>query len=188
MVLLGFWIGRAHLKAVLTKALGRASEVTTATRYVVPQRGNRLGGGSIAMSIWLWIMGTKLWVALLFVGLAVLIFVGITRVVAEAGLAAVRAPMIAPDLVMQGLGSQLVGASGVFNLSLAYIWCGDIRIFVMAVLANGLKLIEEMDRKSRRYVFWGVVLALLIGAVGSCWMVFPLGAYPRRHQSGRLAL
>ena len=54
---------------------------------------------------------------------------------------------------MQGLGSQLVGANGVFNLSLAYIWCGDIRIFVMAVLANGLKLIEEMDRKSRRYVF-----------------------------------
>ena len=38
--------------------------------------------------------------------------------------------MIAPDLVMQGLGSNLVGSTGVFNLSLAYIWCADIRIFV----------------------------------------------------------
>ena len=63
-----------------------------------------LVGGSIAMSIWLWIMGTKLWVALLFVGLALLIFVGITRVVAEAGLAAVRSPMIAP-----GLGNARAG-------------------------------------------------------------------------------
>ena len=175
MVLLGFWIGRAHLKAVLAKALGRAPEVDDSDE-IMSYRSAVIGlvGGSITMSLWLWIMGTKLWVALLFVGLALLIFVGITRVVAEAGLAAVRSPMIAPDLVMQGLGSQLVGASGVFNLSLAYIWCGDIRIFVMAVLANGLKLIEEMDRKSRRYVFWGVVLALLIGAVGSCWMVFHL--------------
>ena len=182
MVLLGFWIGRAHLKAVLAKALGRAPEVDDSDE-IMSYRSAVIGlvGGSIAMSIWLWIMGTKLWVALLFVGLAVLIFVGITRVVAEAGLAAVRSPMIAPDLVMQGLGSQLVGASGVFNLSLAYIWCGDIRIFVMAVLANGLKLIEEMDRKSRRYVFWGIVLALLIGAVGSCWMVFHLVHIHGRH-------
>jgi len=82
--------------------------------------------------------------------------------------------MIAPDLIVQGLGSQLVGASGVFNLSLAYIWCADIRVFVMVMIANGLKLIEEMDRKSRRFVFWGIVLAIFIGSVGSCWMVFHL--------------
>jgi hypothetical protein len=28
-----------------------------------------------------------------------------------------------------------------------------------------------MDRRSRRLVFRGVILAVLIGAVGSCWMV-----------------
>ena len=79
-------------------------------------------------------MGTKLWVALLFVVLALLIFIGISRIVAEAGLAAVRAPMIAPDLVMQGLGSTLVGSGSVFNMSLAYIWPSDIRIFILALL------------------------------------------------------
>ena len=41
----------------------------------------------------------------------------------------------------------------------------------MAMLANGLKLIEDMDRRSRRLVFRGVVLAIFIGALGSCWMV-----------------
>ena len=175
MVLLGFWTGRARFKSVFAKALGRAPEVDDGDE-IMSYRSAVIGlvGGSAAMCGWLWAMDTKLWVAVLFVGLALLVFIGVTRVVAEAGLAAVRAPMIAPDLVMQGLGSTLVGASGVFNLSLAYIWCADIRIFVMAVLANGLKLIEEMDRKSRRYVFWGIVLALFIGAVGSCWMVFHL--------------
>ena len=79
--------------------------------------------------------------------------------------------MIAPDLVIQGVGPQLIGAGSVFNLSMAYIWAADIRIFLMAMLANGLKLIEDMDRRSRRLVFRGVVLAIFIGAVGSCWMV-----------------
>ena len=50
---------------------------------------------------------------------ALLIFIGISRIVAEAGLAAVRALMIAPDLVMQGLGSTLVGSGSVFNMSLS---------------------------------------------------------------------
>ena len=76
--------------------------------------------------------------------------------------------------MVQGIGSELVGPSSVFNLSLAYLWCADIRVFLLAVLANGLKLIEEMDLKSRRLVFWGIVLAIVIGAVGSCWMVFHL--------------
>ena len=123
---------------------------------------------------WLWLMGVHLWVAAVFIGLALLIFIGISRVVAEAGLAAVRSPMIAPDLMIQGLGANLVGTSGVFNLSLAYIWCADIRIFVMALLVNGLKLIEDLDRRSRRLVLWGVYLAILIGAVGSCWMVLQM--------------
>ncbi len=116
-------------------------------------------------------MGTKLWVALLFVVLALLIFIGISRIVPEAGLVAVRAPMIAPDLVMQGLGSTLVGSGSVFNMSLAYVWASDIRIFILALMANGLKLIEEMDRRSRRLVLYGAYWAVCIVAFGLYWMV-----------------
>ncbi|MEE2657247.1 MAG: hypothetical protein VX733_02005 [Candidatus Latescibacterota bacterium] len=47
----------------------------------------------------------------LFIVLALLIFIGITRIVSEAGLAAVRAPMIAPDLTIMGLGSGRGGSS-----------------------------------------------------------------------------
>ena len=102
------------------------------------------------MTVWLWLMGTKVWVALLFLLLALLIFIGITRIVCEAGLAAVRAPMTAPDLTMMGLGSQLVGNSGVLDLSLAYIWSADIRVLIMAMCANGLKLIEAVWDKGGR--------------------------------------
>jgi len=131
-------------------------------------------GGVLVMTAWLWIMGTPAWISLLFVVVAMLIFIGLTRIVVEAGLVKLRAPICAPDLVIQGLGSSLVGPAGVVNLSLAHVWAADVRVFVMGTCANALKLLEGMDRRSRRLIFWGIVLALFIGAVGSLWMVFHL--------------
>ena len=172
LVLAGLWMGRDHLRAVFRKAFFGADDVND-NDEIASYRASVFGLLiSVAVMVgWLWIMGVKLWVAALFIALALLIFIGISRVVAEAGLAAVRSPMIAPDLMIHGLGSNLVGASGVFNLSLSYIWCADIRIFIMALIVNGLKLVEDMDRRSRRMVLWGVYLSISIGAVGSCWMV-----------------
>ena len=175
MVLLGLWTGRGHLRDVWSKALNRNANIDDDDEimsYRAAVIGVLFGTGGIAG--WLWLMGTPLWVGTLFVAVALLVFIGISRVVCEAGLAAVRSPMIAPDLIVQGIGSQAVGAAGVFNLSFAYIWSADIRIFLLAMVANGLKLIQNMDRRSRRVVFWAVVAAIFIGVAGSCWMVFHL--------------
>lgn len=175
MVLVGFWVGRKHYANVFNKALGRAPDIDDGDE-ILPYRLAVCGavGGLITMSVWLWIMGTPGWIAILFVLMALLIFLGVTRIVAEAGLAAVRSPMIAPDLVIMGLGTNLVGQAGVWNLSLAYMWAADVRVFVMANCLNGLKLIEEMEPQLRRQVFAAIVLALFIGALGSFWMIFHL--------------
>lgn len=173
MVLVGLWVGRGHYRDVFNKALGRDSEVEDGDE-ILSYRWAVCGalGGIVIMSWWLWIMGTPLWVACSFVLAALLIFLGITRIVAEAGLAAVRAPMTAPDLVIMGLGTDLVTQTGVWNLSLAYMWAADVRVFAMATCTNGLKLIEEMEPRLRKLVFWAIILALFIGAVGSFWMIF----------------
>ncbi|MCY4606175.1 MAG: hypothetical protein OXE49_18230, partial [Gemmatimonadetes bacterium] len=175
MVLLGLWTGRGHLRDVWRKALSRHANIDDGDEimsYRAAVLGVTFGTGGIAG--WLWLMGTPFWVGALFAVVALLVFIGISRVVCEAGLAAIRSPMIAPDLIVQGIGSQTIGAAGVFNLSFAYIWSADIRIFLLAMVANGLKLIQNMDRHSRRVVFWAVVAAIFIGVTGSCWMVFHL--------------
>ena len=173
MVIIGFWIGRNHFLDVFKKAIGIAPNVDDSDE-IISYRAAVFGciGGILTMSSWLWIMGTKLWVALLFVLTAILIFIGITRIVSEAGLAAVRTPMIAPDLLTLGLGTTLVGSGSVWNFSLAYIWAADVRVFVMANCSNGLKLIEEMPLNLRRKIFGAVMLSLFIGAMGSIWMIF----------------
>lgn len=173
MVLVGLWVGREHYGNVLAKALGRRPDVNDSDE-ILSYRGAVIGlfGGLLTMTVWLCFMGTRWWVAGLFIIVTMLIFLGITRVVAEAGLAAVRSPMIASDLVVHGLGGGLVGPVGVANLSLAHIWAADIRVFVMATATNALKMIEEMEPRSRRIVFWAMILALFIGVIGSFWMIF----------------
>ena len=91
MVLIGFWIGRNHYMDVFKKAIGKATHIDDRDE-IISYRLAVIGcvGSIFIMSVWLWIMGTKLWVAILFVLVALLIFIGITRIVSEAGLAAVR--------------------------------------------------------------------------------------------------
>jgi hypothetical protein len=168
MVLVGLWVARGHFKNVFLKAIGRAPDVDDGDE-IMSYRQATIGslGGMAVMIVWLVIMGTPPVIAAVFILVAILIFIGITRIVAEAGLAALRAPLIAPDFVIQGIGSGLVGASGVVNLSLAYI-----RVFVMATCATALRLVNEMGRSSRRLVFWALIAALLIGSLGAFWMIF----------------
>ena len=167
------WTAREHLQAVWLKALGRAPHVDDRDE-ILSYRGAVIGtlGGIAVMTLWLSIMGTPLWVSFFFIVLAMMIFIGITRIIAEAGLATLRTPVNAPDFVVMGLGSSLVGPTGVFNMSMAYIWADEVRSFAMATCTNALKLIEDMDARSRRLVFLALILALLIGTLGSFWMIF----------------
>ncbi len=175
MVLVGLWVGRGHLKNVVLKAIGLAPQIDDGDE-IMSYRQALFGalGGIGVMTIWLVIMGTPTWIAMFFVIMAMLIFIGITRIVAEAGLAALRAPLIAPDFLIQGIGSGLVGAQGVVNLSMTYMWAADIRIFVMGTCATALRLVDEMGRASRRLIFWALLAALLIGSLGAFWVIFVL--------------
>ena len=87
MVLVGLWFGRQHLKNVYLKAIGKAPDIDDADEILSYR--NALFGvitGVLVMVGWLWIMGTPLWISLLFIIVALLIFIGITRIITEAGL------------------------------------------------------------------------------------------------------
>jgi len=102
------------------------------------------------------------------------LFVGITRVVAEGGIAATRAPLIASDFVTSGLGSAVLGGQTLTALSFTYVWAADIRTFVLASCANGLKLAEEYLRGSKRALFAAIMLAICISLGASIWVVLYL--------------
>jgi hypothetical protein len=59
------------------------------------------------------------------------------------------------------LGGPAVGVGGLVSLALSYVWAADLRAFVMAPVANGLKVINGVRRKKGRLI-WAIFLAIVI--------------------------
>jgi len=174
-VMLGLWVGREHLGQVARKFLGRPSELSDDDE-IMSYRAAVLGclTGVVTMILWFTYLDTPLWASTVFIALALIIFTGLSRVVAESGVAAIISPMIAPDFMVYGLGSKLLGAHAITNFSFSYIFAADVRVFLMGLCANGLKLIEGMNKQSRRTVFWAILIAICIGSAGSLYTVLHL--------------
>ncbi len=174
-VALGLWVGREHLADVWRSFLGRRSNLNDDDEimsYRAAVSGLLLG--SATMIGWFVFLGTPLWASILYIVLLMTIFTGLSRVVAESGVAAIITPMNASDFMIFGIGGKLIGAQAATNFSLGYIFAADIRVFLMGVVANGLKLIEGMNKHSRRIVTQAIAIAILLGLAGSMYTILAL--------------
>ncbi|MBI4531533.1 MAG: hypothetical protein HY709_08405 [Candidatus Latescibacteria bacterium] len=174
LVLFGLWIGREHIKQVILKAIGKAPEVDDSDE-ILSYRTAVFGivGGLLVMWIWLWQSGLALWAGALFLFGALLIFVGLARIVVEAGVAEAVASTISSSFVVSGVGSSVLGPSGLIALALTYVWAADIRTYLMVSCVHSLKLTEYI-KGNRRALFWTIVFAVVIALVGSIWMIMKL--------------
>ncbi|MBT3344167.1 MAG: hypothetical protein HOH74_26915 [Gemmatimonadetes bacterium] len=174
-VLIGLWVGREHLREVWLSFLGRDSKLSDDDEIMSYRAA--VGGlliGLIVMVGWFVYLGTPLWASVLYIALLMTIFTGLSRVVAESGVAAIITPMNASDFMIYGMGGKLIGVKAVTTFSLGYIFAADIRVFLMGVVANGLKLIEGMNTNSRRIVSQAIAIAIFLGMAGSLYTVLAL--------------
>ena len=176
LVLFGTWTARSHLKDVFRTACGRAPEIDESAE-ILSYRASVLTllGSLCFMGYWLTQSGLPAWITPIYLFFALLLFIGITRVVAEGGLVFIFAPMIASDFVVAGFGTRALGATGIMAFAFTYTWASDILTFVMASAANGLKLAEETVRRGRHLIFWGMLLAIVTALAGSVWTMLDLG-------------
>ncbi|NKB71366.1 MAG: hypothetical protein GKR89_30190 [Candidatus Latescibacteria bacterium] len=175
LVLFGLWTARGHLKEVFGKALGRRPDVDDSDEILSYRAAVSLLAASLLfMGVWLWKSGLPAWITPIYLLLALILFIGITRVVAEGGLAFIFAPMVASDFVAAGFGTRALGPTGIVALAFTYVWASDILTFVMASCANGLKLVEETIHKGRRLVFWAILLAIVVTLGASIWAIIDL--------------
>ena len=135
LVAFGLWVGREHLRDVLRKAF-RSDNRIDDSGEMLSYRAAVLTwlSGVAVMTIWLWQSGLPLWAAFLTLMLAILIFVGLTRVVVEGGVAAAVGPMISPTVLVSAVGSSAIGPAGIVGLAYTFVWAADIRTFVHGLL------------------------------------------------------
>jgi len=174
LVLFGLWVARGHLKDVFRKAFRGDPDVDDSGEmmsYRMAVFGLILG--FTVMVWWLVASGLPLWATLVFLFFAFVFFVGLTRIVVEGGVAEGVASTIGSSALVSGFGTTSLSSQGLVALGFTYVWSADIRTFVMASVANGLKLAEE-NLKRKRPLFWAVALAISVAAVSSVWMIMKM--------------
>jgi len=167
LVVAGLRVGRFHLGDVWRKAIGRAPEVDDSGE-MVSYRAALIGLTVclIITAVWLNVSGIPLYLTVPFLLIAFVLFFGLTRIVAEMGVAEAVASAIAPGMSVSLFGCQPWGQSGIAALGLSHIWNSDIRTFVMASTAHGLKLASVVGLRGPR-LLWGMVLAIVLATLSA---------------------
>ena len=170
-VLFSLWVGRDHLRAVCRKAfLGDAAvdDSGEMLSYRTAVFGTIIG--LAILGVWLTLSGLPGWLVPWFLFVIFVLFVGLSRFVAEAGLATIRAPIYPQAFMTSTVGTTAIGAEGLAALGMTYAWILKVRIFAMAACANGLKLDGELhEQGGGTRLFWAMVWAVVISLVGSTW-------------------
>jgi hypothetical protein len=179
----GLWTARGHLRQVVRKAFGFGAEIDDSAE-ILSYRSALLGlvTGLAIMSLWLWRSGLPPVVVPLVLVSALVLFIGLARVIAETGLPTVTPSMIPAGFVLSGVGASALGPVGLAALGYSLVWTGDFLVFMSAPLANGLRLVSE-TRTPRRRIAGVVTLAIVVTVVVSCWFMLELA-----HEHGGINL
>jgi hypothetical protein len=174
LVISSFWSARSHLKDVVGKALGRRPHVDD-SQELLSYRTALFGSviGTVLAGVWLYATGLNLQGTVVFLLSSLVIYIGVARIISQTGLAYARAAVAAPVFTANALGSSALGPAGLSALGLSFAWAADLRTFVMASTATGLKMAREVGIEHRR-LLWAVIAAIVVSLAGSMWVVLVL--------------
>ena len=174
LVCYGMWVGRYHLKTVLVRALGRG-KVEDDADEILSYRGALIGFiiGVLIIGTWLFYSGIPALVVPFIILSSLVIFVGLARVVAEAGLPTITPGIIPAGLTLSCIGVPALGSIGVVATGYTLVWAGDLLVFMAAPLANILRLGTNTLQRHRRWLA-AISMALLISLVLSVWFTLYL--------------
>lgn len=163
MVLWGLWMGRGHISGVCRKAwnprggLDDSGELLTYRTSVIG-----LVLGFAYMLAWLHEAGMPFLVAAFFLAGVLIAYLGITRLVIQAGIYYITTPIVSQAMTVTTFGTGVITAPGLATLGLTYSFFGDVQSIFMVGAAHAAKLQDSM-RISRRGLCLAIALAVAIG-------------------------
>lgn len=157
------WLARRHLGDTWRKALGRAPEIDDSSE-IISYRAAVFGGlaSLLAMAVFLGWLGLSRPATVFFLFFVLVVFIGLARVITQAGIGFARAQCIPPDATAHLLPPTLIGDNGYAALALQYTWAADIRTTVLAAASNGLKISSATPALTPRLVFRALAAALVV--------------------------
>ena len=175
IVLVGFWMARGHIADVCRKAFNGDPDIDDSDE-IVSYRTAVFGLLTCSLYLVAWHLATGM--ALKFIPLflfgVLVMYLGITRVIAETGLISIRAPLMPQPFGMFVLGSDSLSQQTMVSIALSYTWCSDTKTTIMPALAHSVKLYDTIRAQQRRLIL-PIVLAMLSGVLATFFYTIYMG-------------
>ncbi len=164
-VLWGLWMARRHLLQVFRKAFSYAPDVDDSQEllsYPVAVWGLIIA--FLFLTGWLRSAGMEYYQGALFLLSSLIVYLGLAKVIAMAGLISLRSPMDSTWLIPDFLGSQRFSAQNLGGFSLMQTMRAMNKAFAMPSASNAARL-GDYFRRGKRAVGWAVVGFAVLGLV-----------------------
>ncbi|MEE3039222.1 MAG: DUF6785 family protein [Candidatus Latescibacterota bacterium] len=178
------WVARRHLHDIWRKATTGAEEIDDSDEILsYRQTLCLLAVCAVTMMVWLYLSGMSWWLVPFFLTVAFGVMFGVTRIVAEGGLAVTKTPLVPMDAAIGSFGASQLGHANLGALGMTFPWAGGMRITLMATVIHGLRLAEHYVTAHRRRLFLAIMIAVVLGACSAIVTILILG-----YQHGALNL
>ncbi len=175
LVVLACWMARSHVARVFRSAW-RGEQWEEPAGEILSPRAAVVGfiTCNAVLLAWLWRSGMGVGVAALFLLTVLVMFVGVTRIVAESGLVYLRAPITPQTVVFYTIGLSNMTQASATATSLSYCHFGLGNTFVMSPFAHIARVAAPLKLNGRR-VLLACALAIFVGLAVSIWYTIDLG-------------
>jgi len=128
--------------------------------------------GFTVMIAWLHLAGLNIASTLVFLFGAFVTFIALTRATIQGGVPVSRAALVPQSFTTAILGSRAIGPAGLATLGITFVWCADIRVFMMPFMAHAAKLWSEIEGRKRGFVAILVVSILLCAVLATLLTIY----------------
>jgi len=174
LVIFIIWMAKGHLKDVFRKAFKGDKNIDDNDEALSYRAAVFiLIFGLIFMMGWLVKSGLPIHIAMLLMVAAFVVFIALTRVIVQGGMLVVKSPLTPQVFTIAAVGSNAIGLSGLTALAYSFIWCADLKVFLMPYVAHSFKLVEEI-KMNKRLITLSILIAVLVSMAGSIYTVMKL--------------
>ncbi|HNS32389.1 MAG TPA: hypothetical protein PKN36_05390 [bacterium] len=164
------WRARRHFSECFRKAFTKGGGIDD-SKEILSYRTAVFGSilSFLAMACFLRYAGMPWLVSFAFLFFVLVVFIGLSRIVCQTGLPSAQSQCIGPAYTAYLLPPSLVTEGGYVALGFQYSWTASLRSSVMTTAGNMLR-VQEDARISPRFLFAGVITAIIISYVASAWI------------------
>ena len=175
LVVWRLWVARRHLRDVFLKAFKRAYPADDSQEVLAYRTVVFVFLVSLSFVLfWLCHIGMDITTALVFLGALSIIYIGLARVVSEAGMVYSGATVTPQAFVMDMRGTQVMSSGSLTGIALSYSIVDYMRGLFTPGVAQSIKMGELIQGNRRALLFWAGV-SVLLGLGASVFYTLHLG-------------